>query len=83
MIKHSTSLDTPATPVCPPLLSADASAAYLQHNPRTLANWRGLGKGPRYIRVGRRPFYRRSDLDAWLDAHVFEHTAAERAEAGR
>ena len=62
-----------------PLLVPEAAAAYLQVHHRTLANWRVLGRGPRYVRVGRRPFYRRSDLDAWLNERVYDHTAAEHA----
>jgi hypothetical protein len=61
-----------------PLLTAAAAAAYLHLHVGTLANYRGCGRGPRYVRVGRQPLYRPADLDTWLDAHVFEHTADER-----
>lgn len=41
---------------------------------KTLANWRSLGMGPPFVRVGEgklaRVAYRRGDLDAWLDAHL-------------
>lgn len=67
-----------APPLNSPLLTAEDAARYLKVAVRTLANHRGLGRGPRYVRVGRRPFYRRADLDAWIESHVFEHTAAER-----
>ena len=60
------------------LLSAEQAGAYLHVNPRTLANWRVLGRGPRYVRTSR-VLYRQADLDAWLDAHTFEHSADERA----
>jgi hypothetical protein len=40
-----------------------------------------LGRGPRYVRVGRRAFYRQPDLDQWLEAHVFEQTAHEQSHA--
>lgn len=33
--------------------------------PKTLANWASLGKGPRYVRIGRFRRYRWSDLLAW------------------
>lgn len=42
----------------------------------TLANWRYLGKGPRFVKVGRRVRYRRSDVEAWLELHVRESTGA-------
>lgn len=32
----------------------------------TLADWRKKGKGPRYFKFGRRVFYRRSDIEAWI-----------------
>jgi hypothetical protein len=66
-----------------PLIAPELAGAYLHVNPRTLANWRVLGRGPRYIRSGARALYRQSDLDAWLDAHTFDHTADERMRAGR
>jgi len=76
-MRHGTPLVDARTPS--PLLAADAAAAYLHVNTRTLANWRYLGRGPRYIRIGRRPLYRQSELDAWMDVRSFPHTAAERA----
>lgn len=42
----------------------------------TLANYRYLGKGPRYIKIGKRVLYRRADVDAWLDAHTVTPGAA-------
>ncbi len=61
-----------------PLLSPDAAGAYIHVHRRTLANWRVLGRGPRYCRIGRQPLYRQADLDAWIEAHAFDHTTAER-----
>jgi hypothetical protein len=61
-----------------PLITPQRAAEYLHVNARTLANWRVIGKSPRFVRIGRRPFYRQSDLDAWIDAHAYDHTAAER-----
>ena len=42
----------------------------------TLANWRSEKRGPAYIKVGKRIFYRGSDLNAFLTAHRIEPTAA-------
>ncbi len=61
-----------------PLLTSEHAGEYLHLNPRTLANMRVSGRGPRFVRAGRRAFYRVSDLDKWIDARVFDHTAAER-----
>lgn len=52
----------------PRLLDTAAAAAYLSMEPGTLENWRYLGKGPRWVKVGRTVRYDRPDLDAWIDA---------------
>lgn len=44
---------------------ADA-AAFLGISPKTLAEWKRLGQGPRSIRVGGRIFYKLEDLDAFV-----------------
>ena len=59
-----------STPHQPAALSpADASRYCGQVTPKTLANWRSLGVGPVYARVGGRVVYLISDLDAWLSAN--------------
>jgi hypothetical protein len=58
-------------------LDTSAAAAYLHHQPKTLSNWRLLGRGPRYVRIGKKPLYRTADLDAYVESRVFEHTTAE------
>ena len=73
----------PSTPPVSPLMDSADSAAYIKVNPRTLANWRVLGKGPRYTRVGRRPFYRIVDLETWLAAREFANRVAELAAGSR
>jgi excisionase family DNA binding protein len=37
---------------------------------RTPGQWRYLGKGPRYVRVGRHVRYRRTDVEAWIEARM-------------
>lgn len=39
---------------------------------RTLDNWRSQGRGPRYVRVGRRIVYRLSDLREWMAERTVE-----------
>lgn len=34
--------------------------------PKTLANWRSMGIGPRWFRVGGRVMYRQAEIDRWL-----------------
>ena len=53
------------------MYDAVAAAAYLGGqksplSPKTLANWRCSGLGPRFCRVGGRVRYARADMDAWL-----------------
>ena len=86
MMTHSdprtTERDSATTASPSSLLTAEQAGTYLHVNARTLANWRVLGRGPRYIRSGSRALYRMADLDAWLDAHTFEHMSEERAARG-
>jgi Helix-turn-helix domain len=41
-------------------------ASELNLRPRTLRKWRAQGKGPAFIKIGRRVFYRDASRDAWL-----------------
>jgi hypothetical protein len=41
-------------------------AAELNMRPRTLRKWRAEGKGPPFIKIGRRVFYRDKSRDVWL-----------------
>jgi excisionase family DNA binding protein len=49
------------------LLTQQQLADELQVSVRTLERWRQEGTGPAFVRVGRSPRYRRSDIDAWLE----------------
>lgn len=40
----------------------------------TLNTWRTLGRGPKFVRVGRLIRYRVSDLDAWLQSRTVNST---------
>jgi hypothetical protein len=42
------------------------AALYIGQKPGTLRQWRTLGKGPAYHKKGRRVFYKKYDLDAWM-----------------
>ena len=67
----------PTTPVSD-LYAPDEAAGYIKSNWRTLARWRLIGTGPRYVRVGRKVFYRLRDLEAWLDQQT-RHTTGDPA----
>ncbi len=62
------------------MLTGPEAAKAINLNPFTLARWRMQGKGPKYIRLGGRKGrtrYRRSDVEAWLEAHSATSTAQE------
>ena len=54
------------------LLDERAAADYLQKPAGTLQQWRYLGKGPAYFKLGRSVRYARSDLREFLDARRIE-----------
>lgn len=43
---------------------------------RTLAQWRYLNKGPRYLKLGNRVRYRRADIDQWQNDSLVTPGAA-------
>lgn len=47
-------------------------APYRHMTENALAQERFAGTGPRYIKLGKRVYYRASDLKAWLDTHTVE-----------
>lgn len=52
----------------PELLTVSEAAELLCAPVATLRHWRRLDTGHRSLRLYRRVLYRRSDLDAWIDA---------------
>jgi len=44
-------------------------------SPATLRKWRWEGKGPRFIKVGRKVAYRESDVAAFIDAQTRRSTS--------
>jgi DNA-binding transcriptional MerR regulator len=49
-------------------LSRHEAAAELNISERTLDRWRRLGQGPPFTKIGRRLYYRRAGVRAWLGA---------------
>ncbi|QGG97088.1 helix-turn-helix transcriptional regulator [Actinomarinicola tropica] len=49
------------------MLTAPELSAEIHVPVKTLAQWRYLGMGPSYLKLGGHVRYRRSDVDAWLD----------------
>lgn len=51
-------------------------AKQLGVSPATLARWRTLGSGPRFVRVGGQVRYQRDAVAAWLTQQERSSTAA-------
>lgn len=51
-----------------PLMTIDEAAEYIGRSPDTLRKWRAERHGPPAAKIGRRLAYRRSEIDAWIDA---------------
>jgi excisionase family DNA binding protein len=52
------------------LMTTEQVATYLTVPVPTIYQWRLRGGGPTAIRVGRHLRFRRSEVDAWLDAQA-------------
>lgn len=57
------------------LLTPAELAAMLGMSPRTLANWRSIGKGPPYVKIGVEPPEGHQDR-RWALAHEYRRTVA-------
>ena len=55
-----------------PLLTLDDVVAYLGIPKNTLYRWRVDGEGPRAMKIGKHLRYRRTELEAWLEANTDE-----------
>lgn len=44
-------------------------------SPRTLEQWRWLGKGPRFLKIGARVLYRDEDVEDWETAQLCQNTS--------
>jgi len=51
----------------PALHSAEQTAELLSLAKRTLDNWRCSGKGPDYVKIGRKVFYKDSDIRRFIN----------------
>lgn len=53
-------------------LAVDGAAQYLGLSASTLNKMRHQGRGPRFLRLGGRVFYRKPDLELYLQSSVVE-----------
>ena len=68
MIQETRGMDTNLIP-----------AAQMKHQipgttDQSWAAMRHKGTGPRYVKLGRKVYYRRVDVQAWIDSNVFTRT---------
>ena len=57
------------------ILNQDQLADRWQISPRTLEQWRWLGKGPKFLKIGARVLYREEDVDAYEAGQVCQNTS--------
>jgi predicted DNA-binding transcriptional regulator AlpA len=48
------------------LLTRPVTARAIDHSVETLKRWEKVGRGPRPVRMGRRVYYRRAEIERWL-----------------
>jgi hypothetical protein len=58
----------------PELMSQEEVAALFDVTVPVLANWRCAGKGPKFVKLGGRVKYRKSDVVEFIDASVRRST---------
>lgn len=51
-----------------PFLTNERAAEYLGVSPRTTEKWRCNGEGPKYTLIGKRPMYRVSSLEEYIES---------------
>lgn len=52
----------------PELLGVTDLAAFFGFTTHTIYKWNKNGTGPKRIKIGNKVFYRRADVQAWIDA---------------
>lgn len=55
-------------------LTQDELADRWRISPRTLEQWRWLGKGPRYLKIGARVLYDDEEIEAYEVGRVHQNT---------
>jgi len=59
----------------PLLYSTPEAAAYCRGATSNFNKMRMTGSGPKYLKLGKRVFYTKAALDAWLEARTFKSTS--------
>ena len=58
-----------------PLLDTNETAKVLRLAPQTLMIMRLHGRGPRYVKLGRRVLYDPADIASWVEANKRQSTS--------
>jgi len=61
-----------------PYMPQGTAAAFLNLSPRTLERLRVDGRGPAFLKLGRRVMYSRADLVSWAEAQRRTSTSESR-----
>jgi len=56
-------------------MTQEQLAARWQMSPRTLEQWRWLGKGPRFLKIGARVLYSDEVVEDYEAAHLCQNTS--------
>lgn len=59
-----------------PRFNTREAAKYSGFEPATLSKWRIRGKGPAFLKMGGKVFYRKADLDAFINGSRVDPAAA-------
>jgi predicted DNA-binding transcriptional regulator AlpA len=57
------------------LVSAKEAARILGVHPNTLCKWRIYGRGPQFIKVGRRIRYSTNKISTWMSERTYSNTS--------
>lgn len=57
------------------LMKPEEAGALIGADAKTLSNWRHMGKGPRYVKMGKFVRYWKSELLRWSKAHEVDPAA--------
>lgn len=57
------------------LLTPDQTAEHLCVSEMTLRKWRWEGKGPRFVKMGRKVLYRQTDLNEYVERQLRNSTS--------
>ena len=54
------------------LIPIELVSLLLNAKEQTLAGWRSMGLGPKYVKLGKNVFYRREDLKEWINENIVD-----------